>query len=232
MTAAAGGHPDMFNGPTPGRERFIADILSNRNNKAILDAWDALALADGWLVAGCLFQTVWNVLSGRAPEADIKDYDIFYFDGSDLDQQAEQRMQARVGCVFGDLGVTVEVMNQARVHLWYEEHFGYPCPALQSVREGIDRFLVPATSVAIRPAAAGWEVYAPNGLAALYAGILAPNPLTDHRPLFRAKAQSYRRRWPWLQILESEGRHECDGSRTTGAEDRPARPEAPQDASR
>lgn len=49
-------------------ERFLADILSNRHNRAILESWDTLALKDGWLVAGCLFQTVWNLQAGRAPE--------------------------------------------------------------------------------------------------------------------------------------------------------------------
>ena len=41
-------------------DRFLDDIRRNPNNRAILERWDALALPDGWLVAGCLFQTVWN----------------------------------------------------------------------------------------------------------------------------------------------------------------------------
>jgi hypothetical protein len=185
-----------------GTERFVADILSNRHNRAILDAWDALELADGWLVAGCLFQTVWNLQAGRAPEQDIKDYDLFYFDANDLSAAAEARVQQRVDRVLGALGVPVEVKNQARVHLWYEEHFGHAYPKLASARDGIDRFLVPATCVGVRPAAEGHEVHAPNGLAILYAGLLTPNPLTPHLPLFRAKADSYRRRWEWLQVRE------------------------------
>jgi len=65
---------------------------------------------------------------------------------------------------------------------------------------GIDRFLVPATCVGVRPAGGRDEVYAPYGLALLYEGVLAPNPLIDHRALFQAKAASYRQRWPWLRI--------------------------------
>jgi hypothetical protein len=185
-----------------GTERFVADILSNRYNRSILDAWDGLELADGWLVAGCLFQTVWNLQSGRAPEQDIKDYDVFYFDANDLSAGAEARVQRRVDRVLGALGVPIEVKNQARVHLWYEEHFGHAYPRLASARDGIDRFLVPATCVGVRPAAEGHEVYAPNGLAILYAGLLTPNPLTPHLPLFHAKAASYASRWDWLQVRE------------------------------
>lgn len=179
-------------------QQFIRDVLANSHNRAIMSAWNRLGIEDGWLVAGCLFQTVWNVLGGREPEADIKDYDVFYFDASDLSEAAERQVQRRVERELP--GIAVEVKNQARVHLWYESHFGFPYRELANSREGIDRFLIPATCVGIRPGGEGYEVYAPNGLDALYTGSLAPNPLTDHRDLFSAKAASYRERWPWLQV--------------------------------
>ena len=94
------------------------------------------------------------------------------------------------------MGITIEASNQARVHLWYEAHFGHPYEPLHSAREGIDRFLVPATCVGVRPG----EVYAPNGLALLYRGVLTMNPLVPHRELFERRANSYRERWPWLRI--------------------------------
>ena len=125
----------MPEGDTPDPQRFLADILRNRNNRAILAAWPDLGLQDGWLVAGCLFQTVWNLLSGRAPEDGIKDYDLFYFDPVDLSAAAEEQVQRRVDSVLGPLGVPIEVKNQARVHLWYEEHFGHSCPRLSSAKD-------------------------------------------------------------------------------------------------
>lgn len=176
--------------------RFIADLRSNRHNRAILDRWPAFALPDGWLVAGCLFQTVWNLRSGRPPEADIKDYDIFYFDASDLTEAGERAVQARVEAVVADLGITVEVANQARVHLWYPGFFGEPYPALENSRDGIDRFLVACTCVGVRP---DGELHAPWGLDDLYDGRLRPNPLTPYGDLYARKASSYRARWPWLR---------------------------------
>jgi uncharacterized protein len=191
-------HPE-----SPSEPRFLADVLRNRFNRAILASWNLLDLPDGWLVAGCLFQTVWNLQAGRAPEADIKDYDIFYFDPADLSARGEQAVQRRVDAKLGALGVPVEVKNQARVHLWYEQHFGFPYPRLSSASDGIDRFLIPATCVGVQRTPSGDRVYAPNGLSLLYAGELAPNPVTAHLPLFRDKAASYRRRWPWLRVSES-----------------------------
>jgi len=183
--------------PPEKAARFIQDALRNEHNRVILERMPLLGLPDAWLVAGCLFQTVWNLRDGRAPEADIKDYDLFYFDAGDTSEVGEQRVQARVDDVLDDLGVTIEASNQARVHLWYESTFGQPYEALRSARDGIDRFLVPATCVGVRPG----ELYAPNGLELLYEGILAMNPLMPHRDLFERKAASYRARWSWLRVM-------------------------------
>jgi len=179
--------------------RFLDDIQRNPHVRAILARWERLALPDGWLVAGCLFQTVWNLQSGRDPAAAIKDYDFFYFDADDLTEEGERAVQARVDRALADLGVELEAKNQARVHLWYQDHFGHPYPRLRDSRDGIDRFLVLGTCVAVRP----HELYAPYGLSMLYEGVLAPNPLTDHRALFEAKARSYQARWPWLRTVGS-----------------------------
>ena len=65
-------------------QRFICDVLENLKVRTILERWDNLRLRDGWLVAGCLFQTVWNVLSGLEAESHIKDYDLFYFEPAEL----------------------------------------------------------------------------------------------------------------------------------------------------
>lgn len=180
-------------------ERFRGDILANRNNSAILARWSDLGLPDGWLVAGCLFQTVWNLQAGRAPEAGIKDYDLFYFDATDLSAAGEQAVQARVDAVLGDLGVAIETINQARVHLWYEADFGKPYGALASSRDGIARFLVPCTCVGVQPG----DTHAPYGLEALYRGELSMNPLVPHRTLFDRKVASYRARWPALTVRDS-----------------------------
>jgi hypothetical protein len=179
--------------------RFLTDVVLNRNNRAILARWSMLALPDAWLVAGCLFQTIWNVRAGLPAEANIKDYDLFYFDAGDTSEQSEACVQARVAELLSDLGVTIEASNQARVHLWYESYFGEPYAALRSTREGIDRFLISATCVGVRPG----EVYAPNGLGLVYDGVLSMNPLCPHRELFERKARSYLARWPWLTVQRS-----------------------------
>ncbi|MBX3659253.1 MAG: nucleotidyltransferase family protein [Ramlibacter sp.] len=162
-------------------------------------AWD---LPDAWLVAGCLFQTLWNLHSGQRPDAQIKDYDLFYFDPTDLSEEAEQGVNQRLQAACADLPIEIEAKNQARVHTWYPGYFGHPYPALRDSRDGMDRFLVRCTCVGLQNTGdfSAMELYAPYGLDALYEGLLSPNPLCDHPALFAAKAQSYRARWPWLRI--------------------------------
>lgn len=43
----------------------------------------------GFLTGGCVCQTMWNYLTGRSIEHGILDYDVFYFDSSDLSYEAE-----------------------------------------------------------------------------------------------------------------------------------------------
>lgn len=180
---------------------FLEDICRNPVNRLLLERLARLDLNDAWLVAGCLFQTIWNVRSGSPPAFGIRDYDVFYFNGTDLSWAAENDDIARVQAATRDLDVRIELKNQARVHLWYGERFGPGYPALAHSRDGIDRFLVACTRVGVRMDAAGrFELHAPDGLDDLYNGILRPNPLNDRPDLFRAKAESYKARWPWLEI--------------------------------
>ena len=176
---------------------FLRDVSRNPVNAAILARWGLLGLPDAWLVAGCLFQTVWNLRAGRPAHASIKDYDLFYFDPVDLSESSERTAQEATRALFADLGVTIEVANQARVHRWYPQHFGRPYPRLVSAEDGIDRFLMLELCVGVRPGL----TYAPNGLSGLYAGTLTPNPKTPYPELFFAKAASYRSRWESLSMM-------------------------------
>jgi uncharacterized protein len=177
---------------------FIALARRNPVNDVILERLPALGLNDTWLVAGCLFQTVWNIRSGRPPAEGIKDYDIFYFDAADLSYEAEDREIRRVAALFADVDATIELRNQARVHLWYPQRFGPGYPQLTSSKDGIDRFLVRCTCIGI---GAGTEqLYAPDGLDDLVAGVLRPNPHNLRADRYPEKAASYRARWPWLSV--------------------------------
>jgi len=164
-----------------------------------------LGLPDWLIVSGAVYQRVWNQLTGRDPDYGIRDYDLVYFDGSDTGYEAEDVAIKRAAALFPPpLDALVEVRNQARVHLWFEDHFGEPYEPLTSSAEALGRFVAPAFGVGVRlEADDSLTIEAPFGLEDLFAMTLRPNP---NRPLARGWAKtttSARARWPEVTILES-----------------------------
>ena len=182
---------------------LVGAALRNPINRAILQRLPLLGAPQAWLVAGCVYQALWNDIAGRPPQAAVKDHDIFYFDDSDLSWEAEDEIIQRGRVLFGDLGGLVEIRNQARVHLWYPQRFGSAYPALTSAEDGIGRFLVRCTCVGLTPQGDGsLRLLAPYGLDELERGILRPNANAPSLLRFREKAMSYAARWPFLRIVD------------------------------
>lgn len=182
-------------------QQFVQDVRANPINREVLDRLSQLGLSDCWLTAGAVFQTVWNVLDGRDPRAGIGDYDVFYFDATDLSYEAEDRAIKRAQTVFADLDATIEVRNEARVHLWYEQHFGVPAKQFTSTRDAIDHFAATTCSFGLTPSARGSiDVYAPHGFVDLYAKRLRPNRVLAPQSVYELKAARWLREWPTLDV--------------------------------
>ncbi len=180
---------------------FISAVRANPINRTILARLPELALDDCWLVSGALFQTVWNVLTQMPRQHGIRDYDIFYFD-PDTSWEAENRAIARAAHLFADIDAKIEVRNQARVHLWYEEKFARPYPPLLNACEGIDRFLMHNAQVGMRGQHGSFEVYAPHGFDDIERMIVRPNLNANYNPTrFAEKAARWKTLWPELTIL-------------------------------
>ncbi|NQW11189.1 MAG: nucleotidyltransferase family protein [Alphaproteobacteria bacterium] len=183
-------------------DRFLDDALANPINVAILERLPDLGLAQPWLVAGCLYQAVWNRLSDKPAGWGIKDYDVFYWD-EDTSWEAEDAAIKRADILFADLGAEVELKNQKRVPLWFEAHFGAPYPPVSKASDGIERFLVACTCVGLTPTGDGApELLAPYGLDDLYAGVLKINPHNPSPHRYAEKCASYLDRWPWLTFTD------------------------------
>ena len=180
-------------------QQLIAIASDDPVNAELIRRLPELGLEQCALVAGCLFQAVWNHRTGLPSGWGIKDYDVFYFD-TDLSWEAEDAVIKRAAALFKDLPATIEFKNQARVHLWYGEHFARPYPQLQSTRDGIDRYLIAGTCIGLELDSG--ELYAPYGLDDIDQGLLRINPLNAQAELFANKASSYQKRWPWLRIVD------------------------------
>ena len=179
-------------------------MQANGSRECAPDELFQLALPDAWIVSGCLVQTAWNVQTKRPVAYGIADYDIFYFD-PDTSWQAEDAVIRQLQSRLKNLGVTVEVRNQARVHLWYPQKHGLPYPPLRSSTQGIDRFLTKNTQVGIRRTQNGFDVYAPNGFDDIADMIVRPNPGPNFSAAnYTAKARRWKLLWPELTVLDAD----------------------------
>ncbi|PVB60204.1 nucleotidyltransferase family protein [Labrenzia sp. 011] len=161
-----------------------------------------LDLPDAWLVSGGIYQSVWNVLTGRPHLHGIKDFDIIYFDGSDLSWEAEDTVIRMVSAALPDLAPLLEVRNQARVHLWYEKRFGHPCRPLDCSMDALTTYAARTHAVAARLSADdGLLLHAPFGLANLFAMRLVPNYGRENKQTYAEKAERMKALWPELEVI-------------------------------
>ncbi len=191
-------------GETELARRLTEIVRAAPSLMRVLTTVRSLDLPDWLVMSGAVYQRVLNHLTGRAPDYRIKDYDFGYFDPSDVSYEAEDAVIRRVAAAFDEpLKSAVEVRNQARVHRWFEAHFGEPYTALSCTAEALERFASPMSAVGVRLEQGGrLHIEAPFGLADLFALRARPNPWRLSRHFERATASALRR-WPELRI---EGR--------------------------
>ena len=161
-----------------------------------------LDLPDWWLVSGAIYNTVWNHLTSRPPAHGVKDADLFYFDPSDLSWEAED-FRIRQGAVhFANCPTPVEIKNQARVHLWFKQRFGFDYPVLTCSKDGIDHFASRTHSVGVRlNGANSLELYAPYGLDDIFSFRITPNYMLDNRRTHNEKGERARANWPEIEVV-------------------------------
>ena len=184
--------------------RLEAVVRATPSLMHVLTTVRGLALPDWLVFSGAVYQPVLNHLTGRDPDYGIKDYDLGYFDASDTSYEAEDVVIRQVAAVFEPpFQEMVEVRNQARVHLWFEQKFGEPYEPLTSCTQALSRFTSPVFAVGVRLEDDDrLTVHAPFGLDDLFAMRLRPNPSRVTGGFLRA-AHAAQRRWPELSILNA-----------------------------
>jgi hypothetical protein len=185
-------------------ERLDAIVRASPRVMRVLEIARELNLPDWRIVSGAVYQTVWNALTGRDADYGIKDFDLCYFDAADTSYEAEDVVIRRAAAAYpAELSPLVEVRNQARVHMWFEAHFGEPYEVLACTDEALSRFVSPAYAVGVRLERDGAiSLAAPFGLDDLFAMRLRPNP---NRPLAAGWTKitaGVKARWPELAVQE------------------------------
>lgn len=184
-------------------------LSSNQTLVEVLTRAATLELPNWYLAAGAVSQTIWNHVSHMPVETGIHDYDLVYFDDSDLSYEAEDAVIKSSEALFasiprgpGQEKVEVEIRNQARVHLWYEKRFGLPLdPPHTSSEAAIDTWITTSAQIGVRLEPGGeWSVYAPRGLSDFFNMHVRPETRLGSRQAYDDKVNRWKQIWPELKV--------------------------------
>lgn len=180
----------------------LVDML--RADAVLMDIMKGLRevdLPDWLLVAGAIYNQVWNNLTDRPSLTGVNDIDVFYHDFSDTSYDAEDVVIQSLAQRFADAPVPVQVRNQARVHLWFPQKFGQAFAPLDSSAEMLTRYCAKTHSVAARLEQDDTiTIHAPFGLDDLFSFRVVPNHVLANKPAYEAKAARAKANWPELTI--------------------------------
>ncbi|MEY2474569.1 MAG: uncharacterized protein QOK28_3898 [Actinomycetota bacterium] len=176
-----------------------AAVATNVVAQTILTETPGLNLPSWYLGAGAITGCVWNLIHGFDPRHGIKDYDLVYFDTQDLTSETETAVEHAANQLFKGLGVHIDVTNEARVHLWYEERFGTAIEPYRSTEHAISTWPTTASSIGVRHERGVFTVCAPFGLRDLFGLVVRPNKTLVSSDVYESKALRWQAEWPRTQ---------------------------------
>ena len=177
-----------------------AILKQNEALYRVIEKSEELNLPEYYIGAGCIAQTVWNHQNGNLPMFGVNDIDFVYFD-ADISEGAENAAIQTISGRFADCPISLDIKNQARVHLWYKSHFGYDIPPYGSAEAAINTWPTTATAVGVRLYKGILQVYAPFGLNDLFSQVVRPNKAQITREIYYKKVDKWQKKWPSLQII-------------------------------
>ena len=135
------------------------------------------------------------------PATEYSDVDIVYFD-EELSEEKELDTSKKIAEAIGHSTYSLDIINEARVHLWYEERFGFPIQAYTSTEAAISTWPTTATAIAVSLDEKGQlQVFSPYGLDDLFEGIIRPNKKMITEEIYDQKVAKWTKKWPELKVV-------------------------------
>jgi len=182
-------------------EQLEKIVHSNKILESILVKAAEIGLKHYFIGAGCIAQTVWNYQMNLDLMHGISDIDFVYYDSSDLSIQAENAIIDKINSCMEHCPIKFDIKNQARVHLWYKDHFGYDIKPYSNLEEAINTWPTTATSIGIRLNDRKFCIYAPFGLNDLFGLIVRANKAQITEEIYKQKVNKWIAKWPLLKII-------------------------------
>jgi hypothetical protein len=188
-------------------ENLIDIIESNLYLQKIITVLYELKTEDFYIGAGAITQTVWNILTNRPVDYGIDDIDIVYYNPQNIEETYERKVMEYLNQELERFPFWLDVKNQARVHLWYRDKFGYDIEPYKSIEDAIDTWPTTATSLGVRKLSEkDWEVYAPFGLNDIFHMKIVANSRQVTKEIYNKKVKKWIQKWPELDVIQWDNR--------------------------
>jgi len=181
---------------------FLREVEATPWLVAALERLGTFSQQEVWLGAGAVAQTLWNRRFGLPLDHGIDDLDLVWFDAKDLTEDSEARTASALKELLPDIRFRIDAKNQARVHLWYQNRFGYEATPVTSMEDALSRWPTTATAIALRRSSDGTlRVLAPFGFDDVLDGVVRPNKRQITATIYEAKTQKWLQKWPDLTVF-------------------------------
>ena len=175
-------------------------LFKNKTLKEILTRLEKSNLKNYYVGAGAINQTIFNYLHNFKIDANIKDYDIIYYD-EDLSYEKEDLVIKYIKELLKDIDVDVDIKNEARVHLWYNKKYNDNRKPYTSLEDAISRWGTTITCIGVRLEDGNLIVDAPYGLNDLFNMIIRPVKIDFKEEDYNKKVEKWKKNWPKLTII-------------------------------
>ena len=170
-------------------------LFKNKTLKEILTRLEKSNLKNYYVGAGAINQTIFNYLHNFKIDANIKDYDIIYYD-EDLSYEKEDLVIKYIKELLKDIDVDVDIKNEARVHLWYNKKYNDNRKPYTSLEDAISRWGTTITCIGVRLEDGNLIVDAPYGLNDLFNMIIRPVKIDFKEEDYNKKVEKWKKNWP------------------------------------
>lgn len=186
-------------------DAFIQVIKKNNDLIEILKFIEKLKLPNFYIVAGSVFQTIWNYYDNKPINNNIKDIDVIYFDKSDLtvDKDIEIYNKIKSFCDSNNLNYEIDVSNEARMHLWKKEHENIDIEQYKNSEDAINHWIANIHAIGITMLNNEIKIYAPFGLSDIFSKTIRPIKHNyNSKELYDKKVKSWSSRFDNLNIVK------------------------------
>jgi hypothetical protein len=175
-------------------------IYSNEWLMKVLRSAQKCDLPEWFVAAGAVRSIVWDKLHGYKDSTQISDVDVIFYDQSDLTQERDKKAEAELSSYMPN--VEWDTKNQAAVHMWYKDVFGFSIEPILSSEDAINRWSPASIGVRLLLDDSLY-IYAPYGLEDLFEMKFRRNQryIPVNSFLKKVEKSAIKEKWPMAQII-------------------------------